>query len=94
MSDKNISPPELKALRRQIRKDMIIDLVGNLLLAVGIWGWFHSQNNAAPWSWEDWRSAVQHPYVFIPLTATGVLNLVHLPARLRRMRDWQQHKPD
>lgn len=71
-------PDNQPALRRQIRRDLILDTLGNSALAAGLWGWFGD-------------AAVLHPLletreVIIVLTATGVLNLLHLPARLKRLR--------
>lgn len=77
--------PQQEALRRQVRRDMLVDLAGNLALALGLWGWFSDRN--------VWDSPLHHAYVFIPLTATGILNLLHLPARLRRLKEWQQQRP-
>lgn len=80
------TPPthDRDALRKQIRHDMIIDLIGNLALALGLWGWLSERGSL--------DSVLHNPAVFIPLTATGILNLFHLPARLRRLKEWQQHK--
>ncbi len=76
--------PEYMAMRRQIRLDMLVDLGGNLALALGIWGWL---GESAPW-----HAWLHEPAAFIPLTATGILNLLHLPARLKRLREWQQRR--
>jgi hypothetical protein len=76
--------PDHDTLRKQIRKDMLVDLAGNLALALGLWGWF-SEHGAV-------ENVLHQPFVFIPLTATGILNLVHLPARLKRLREWQNHQ--
>lgn len=74
--------PAQLALARQIRRDMIIDLVGNSALALGLWGWFGDAERLSVW--------LKEPALFIALTATGLLNLLHLPARLRRLKEWQQ----
>ncbi|MGH8494127.1 MAG: hypothetical protein ACRERR_13635 [Moraxellaceae bacterium] len=74
-----LSPRE--ALRQRIRLDVIFDTLGNTALALGLWGWF---GEVAEWA--HWLSAEP---VIIVLTATGVLNLLHLPARLRRLREWR-----
>lgn len=84
MSNAPLSPDD-ETLRKQVRRDMQVDLVGNLALATGIWGWF-SDTSSLALAW------LHEPVVFIPLTATGILNLVHLPARLRRLRDWQNRQ--
>jgi len=75
-----ISPDEHHALRRQIQRDLILDTLGNSALALGLWGWFGD-------------AAVLHPVLetreaIIALTAAGVLNLLHLPTRLKRLRQW------
>lgn len=81
MSASSGRPP----LTPQIRRDMVLDTVGNLALAVGLWGWL------------EWRDGVSGglatPALFIALGATGLLNLLHLPARLRRLRDWRRQFP-
>lgn len=74
---------DINILRQQVRRDMQIDLVGNLALAMGLWGWFSDSSHL------EWLHA---PAVFIPLTATGILNLFHLPARLKRLREWQSRQ--
>lgn len=76
--------PELPVLRRQIRRDMIVDALGNTALALGLWGWLGEAGY-----WNQW---LQAPEVFIPLTASGILNLLHLPRRMQRLRQWQQAK--
>ncbi len=73
---------ERDALRRRIRIDALVDTLGNTALALGLWGWF---GEVADWAW--W---LKEEPVIIALTATGILNLIHLPARLRRLRDWQR----
>jgi hypothetical protein len=73
---------ERDALRRRIRIDALVDTLGNTALALGLWGWFGEV--------ADWASWLKEEPVIIALTATGILNLVHLPARLRRLRDWQR----
>lgn len=79
------TPPDKDTLRQQVRRDMQVDLVGNLALAMGLWGWLSDSDHLA------W---LHEPAVFIPLTATGILNLLHLPARLKRLREWQsQQRP-
>lgn len=80
-----MSEPSLTELRQQIRRDVVADLAGNTALALGLWGWLA----ASSYSWAQW---LHQPVVFIPLTATGILNLVYLPARLRRLKDWQQKR--
>lgn len=77
---RNDTPPA--GLSRQLRRDMILDTLGNTALALGIWGWSTAAADAGGW--------LHEPPVFIPLTATGVLNLLHLPARFRRLREWRQ----
>lgn len=72
-------------LTPQLRRDMVIDLAGNLALALGVWGWLDARDGGSGW--------LQEPAVFIALVATGVLNLLHLPARLRRLREWRQQFP-
>lgn len=76
--------PEQLALRRQIRMDVIVDTLGNTALALGLWGWFGEAGY--------WNQLLKDPAVFIGLTATGILNLVHLPKRLGRLKQWQQLK--
>lgn len=73
---------ERDALRRRIRVDALVDTLGNTALALGLWGWF---GEVADWAW--W---LKEEPVVIALTATGILNLIHLPARLRRLRDWHK----
>lgn len=77
--------PDRPRLTPQLRRDMLLDLVGNAALAAGLWGWMDAREGGAGW--------LQLPPVFIALTATGVLNLLHLPARLRRLRDWRNSRP-
>jgi hypothetical protein len=67
-------------LPSQLRRDVLIDTLGNTALALGLWGWLGADHG--------WNAWLRLPEVFIPLTATGVLNLLHLPRRLRRLRDW------
>lgn len=74
--------PERDALRRRIRIDALVDTLGNTALALGLWGWFGEV--------ADWAAWLKLEPVIIALTATGILNLIHLPARLRRLRDWQK----
>lgn len=76
--------PDLLALRRQIRRDVFLDTFGNTALCLGLWGWL---GNAAVL-----HPLFENPAMIIALTSTGVLNLVHLPARLRRLREWQQRQ--
>lgn len=76
--------PERAALRRQIRIDVVVDTLGNTALVLGLWGWF---GDVAEWA--HWLRAEP---VIIALTATGILNLVHLPKRLRRLREWQRQR--
>jgi hypothetical protein len=76
--------PARDALRRQIRIDVFVDTLGNTALALGLWGWL---GDIAAWA--HWLRAEP---VIIALTATGILNLLHLPARLRRLREWQQQR--
>jgi hypothetical protein len=64
----------------QLRRDVLLDTLGNTALALGLLGWLGSDHG-----WNTW---LRQPEVFIPLTATGILNLLHLPRRLRRLRDW------
>lgn len=74
--------PDRPRLTPQLRRDMWLDLAGNTALALGLWAWL---------DWRDGGSGLlQQPPLFIALTATGVLNLMHLPARLRRLRDWRR----
>jgi hypothetical protein len=78
------TPPELPALGRQIRRDMILDTLGNTVLALGLWGWLKAGESSG--------GLLHEPVVFIALTATGVLNLLHLPARFRRLREWRRRQ--
>lgn len=79
------SPPGRPPLSPQIRRDMVLDTVGNLALAIGLWGWME---------WRDGASdGLATPALFLSLCATGLLNLLHLPARLRRLRDWRRQFP-
>ena len=73
-----LSPAAFLALRRQVKRDLILDTLGNSALALGLWGWFGD-------------AAVLHPLLetrvaIIVLTTTGVHNLLHLPARLKRLK--------
>lgn len=73
---------EVNLLRPQIRRDIVIDVTGNLLLASGLYAWF---------SRASWLPHVFRTEVFIVLSiSTGLLSLANLPARVRRMRRWQQ----
>ncbi len=74
-------PTQREALRRRIRFDILLDTLGNTALVLGLWGWFGDV--------ADWAIWLQQEPVIIALTATGLLNLVHLPARLRRLREWR-----
>lgn len=74
--------PEQQNLRQQIRRDVLVDTLGNTTLAFGLWGWWAEPSL----HWMQW---LHQPTVFIPLTATGILNLVYLPARLKRLREWR-----
>ncbi|MDI1302265.1 MAG: hypothetical protein PSX71_10200 [bacterium] len=76
--------PEQLALRRQIRRDVIIDTLGNTALALGLWGWLGEPGY--------WNQLLKEPALFICLTASGILNLVHMPKRLIRLRQWQKLK--
>lgn len=78
-------PTERPRLTPQLRRDALLDIIGNTALALGLWGWHLARNGSTGW--------LTHPALFIPLTATGLLNLVHLPARLRRLRDWRDRLP-
>jgi hypothetical protein len=71
-------------LRRQIRRDVFYDTLGNTALALGLWGWFGNAASVIP--------ALGRQPVIVALTATGILNLIHLPARLRRLREWRQRQ--
>lgn len=79
------APAGRPPLTPQLRRDMVFDTVGNLALAFGLWGWL------------EWRQGsvegLAQPAVFIALGATGLLNLLHLPARLRRLREWRRQFP-
>lgn len=72
------------ALRRQIRIDALVDTLGNTALVLGLWGWFGDV--------ADWAAWLKLEPVIIALTATGILNLLHLPKRLRRLREWQRQR--
>ena len=72
------SPEEHLALRRQVRRDLILDTLGNSALALGLWGWFGDAS--------AWHPLLESREVIIALTASGILNLLHLPARYRRLR--------
>jgi hypothetical protein len=76
--------PEQLQLRRQIRRDVLIDTLGNTALMLGLWGWFGEASS--------WNQLLKEPPVFIALTATGILNIINLPARLRRLREWQRQR--
>lgn len=84
MNPEHPTPEQLALLRRQIRQDMIIDTLGNTALALGLWGWFGEAGY--------WNQLLKEPAVFICLTASGILNLVHMPRRLSRLKQWQQFK--
>lgn len=80
-----LPPAGQQALRQQVRRDLVLDTLGNTALALGIWGWLGN-------------AAVLHPLletreVIIALTATGILNLLHFPARLRRLRQLFAPRP-
>lgn len=78
-----LSPEEFLALRQQVRRDLVLDTLGNSALVVGLWGWFGDAS--------IWHPLLESREVIIALTATGLLNLLHLPARLRRLR--QLYRP-
>lgn len=83
---RNDPPPSApSALGRQIRRDMLLDTLGNTALALGIWGWSTAAEGNGSW--------LHEPAVFLALTTTGLLNLLHLPARFRRLREWRQTRP-
>lgn len=71
-------------MARQIRRDVFLDVLGNAALGLGLWGWLGSADRLSHW--------LKEPAVFIALTATGVLNLLHVPARLKRLKAWQQRR--
>lgn len=77
-------PGTPEELRRQIRRDVFVDTLGNTALVLGLWGWFGTATS--------WNHLLKEPMVFIPLTATGILNVLNLPARLRRLREWQRQR--
>lgn len=83
--NKETQTPEQLALRRQIQRDLIVDTLGNTALALGLWGWLGEEAGY----WNQW---LQEPAVFISLTASGILNLVHIPKRLGRLKKWQRLK--
>lgn len=69
---------QYRALERRVRQDMIIDTIGNLLLCLGIYAWLKDPS---------WIHPLLNTQEFIiGATATGILNLFHLPARLRRLK--------
>jgi len=72
------TPDDLLALRQQVRRDLILDTLGNSALALGLWGWFGDASTLHP--------LLASREVIIILMATGLLNLMHLPARFRRLR--------
>ncbi|HET8730740.1 MAG TPA: hypothetical protein VFM34_06490 [Moraxellaceae bacterium] len=77
--------PERPRLTPQLRRDALLDVIGNTALAFGLWGWHQARSGAHGW--------LAQPALFIPLMATGLLNLIHLPARLRRLREWRDQLP-
>lgn len=72
----------LAPLPAVMRRDLLLDSLGNGALILGLWGWFGDASRLHP--------LLEEPFVIIALCATGVLNLLHLPARLRRLRAWRQ----
>ena len=73
---------EMNLLRPQIRRDILVDTVGNLLLGLGLYAWFGRGN---------WLPQLLRTETFVVLSiSTGLLGLAHLPARLRRMRRWNE----
>jgi hypothetical protein len=80
-----LSPEETQALRQHVHRDMVLDTLGNTALAIGLWGWFGDAS--------AWHPLLETQEVIILLTATGLLNLIHLPARYRRLRQLY-HRPD
>ena len=77
---------EVEALRPQIRRDILIDILGNTLLGAGLYAWFGKS---------QWLPHLFRTELFIVFcVSTGLLNLVHLPARVRRMRRWQEIRDD
>lgn len=83
MPNEHPTSPQKSAARQQIRRDMLLDTLGNIALGLGLWGWLGT---------EPGNGWLAEPALFIPLTATGILNLLHLPARLRRLREWQRQR--
>lgn len=69
-------------LTPQLRRDMALDTLGHLSLAAGLWGWLRYHAGVA--------GILETPALFIALTATGLLNLLHMPPRVRRLREWQE----
>lgn len=82
MTDPTPDSPEYRELQRQVRRDIILDTLGNTLLGLGLYAWFSD----ATWL----HPLLETPAFIIGATATGIMNLVHLPARVRRLRRWQQ----
>lgn len=73
---------EFDTLKRHIRKDIVLDTGGNLLLGIGLYCWVGHP---------AWVLAWMRSEAFIVLsTGTGIFNLFHLPGRLRRFRRWQE----
>lgn len=72
-----LSPDEFLTLRRQVGRDLVLDTLGNSALVIGLWGWFGDAS--------AWHPLLESREVIIALTATGLLNLMHLPARLRQL---------
>lgn len=75
----------LAPLPAAVRRDMVLDTLGNVALILGLWGGFGDAGRLHP--------LLEEPFVIVALCATGLLNLLHLPARLRRLRAWRQGQP-
>lgn len=67
-------------LQRHVYRDMVLDTLGNTLLGLGVYAWFYD----AAWI----HPLLETPAFIVLATATGILNLFQIPARLRRLRLW------
>lgn len=69
-------------LTPQLRRDITLDTLGQISFFTGLYGWLHAHAGGG--------GLLAQPAVFLPLTATGILNLLHLRRRVRRLRAWQE----
>lgn len=77
---------EADTLRLQIRRDIVLDTLGNTLLGLGLYAWFGHGSWVPAW--------MRSEAFVVCAVATGLLNLIHFPRRLARLRRWQELRND